>query len=133
MAKGGLGVLSLTPLGAPYPLLSPGCQASLLILELKEKAWTQAFPPTPFPCPFPFPELKGGGNMNPTFKALGWGLGNCLWSWVVGSWVFVHVCTRGKLYEEFLLVGALTLFFQNSAELHLLPGHWEVLGTQNFC
>lgn len=80
-------------------------------IKVQRKGLDSSFPPTPFPCPFPFPQLKGGGNMNPTFKALGWGLGNCLWSWVVGSWVFVQVCTCRKLYEEFPLVGALTLIF----------------------
>lgn len=101
------------PSRAPVSSAVTWLPASLLILELKGKAWTQAFPPTPFPWPFPFPQLQGGGNLNTAFKALGWGLGNCLWSWVVGSWVFVQESTGGNFYEEFLLVGALTLLFSS--------------------
>lgn len=77
-AKCGLGVTCHTLLGALYLPWSSGCQAALLMLELREEAWTQAFlystPVIPFL--FPAPQLTGRRSLKPrTFEVLEVGTG----------------------------------------------------------
>ena len=58
--------------------MASGCQAALLMLEIREEAWTQAFlHSTPLiPFLFPAPQLTGRRSLKPrTFEVLGEGTG----------------------------------------------------------
>lgn len=66
---------------------------ALLMLELREEAWTQALPYSTFAFFFPAPQLTGRRSLKPrNIRGAGRGTGELSLSQVGGSWVLVRVC-----------------------------------------